>query len=663
MSLMHSSFAGPANASPRESNLFNNDWKFFKGSQAKAESVDLDDSQWEQVGLPHSASIPYWMELEVYEGDAWYRKTFEVDASLKSRRAFLEFEGAFQHAWVYLNGKLLGEHKGGYTGFCYDMNPALRYGGKNVLAVRVKNGWEATIAPRAGDSIFPNGLNRNVRMIITNNQHIDWCGQFVTMPKVSEQSASVQVRTEIKNEDATDASCIILVEVFDKDGQVVARSERPLTLPAGQVMQVTQEMPEIVNPNLWSPDNPYLYSVRTRLSNEKGLVDEYHERLGIRWFEFTEDKGFFLNGKHVYLWGFNAHEDRAGWAFAGTDSGMYRDMKLLKEAGANIVRASHNPHPRAFYKACDELGLMVYAELQLWGRGGFKGGEEGSYLAEAYPAVEAPEAEFKKNLKDNFRDMIKESRNNPSIITWSVGNENAMQMKEPLLSKLRQLYRELNDLSHEMDPTRPTGTGSSFAHEAITDVSGFNGSGPKTKPRKNPTLTTEFHFGHEPAREAWRSGAICWSGFDYGTHCARGNGVSFGFFGAVDYHRLPKEKYYVMREQETGIPQPAKPHNGTPAQLALSADKLKVKSDGTDDTQLIVSLLDKDGTRIANNIPVSFKVISGPGLLPTGRAWETQTVNSGRQAIELRSYEAGTTVIEVSSPDITPARIEIITIK
>ena len=649
---------------PRESRLINKGWTFHKGSQIGAESVDFDDAAWEQVNVPHSASIPYWMELEVYEGDTWYRKEFAADADLKSRRAFVEFEGAFQHAWVYLNGQLLGEHKGGYTGFCYDMNPALNYEGKNVLAVRVKNGWEATIAPRAGDSIFPNGLNRNVRFIITNDQHVDWCGQFVTTPKVSADSASVQVKTDLKNEAATNSQCSILVEVLDKDGQVVAQAERPVRLPAGQLVQVTQDLPEIAQPNLWSPDSPYLYSVRTRLSNEQGLVDEYHERLGIRWFEFTEDKGFFLNGEHVYLSGYNAHEDRAGWAFAGTDAAMHRDMKLLKEAGANIVRASHNPHPRAFYRACDELGLLVYAELQLWGRGGFRGGEEGNYWAEAYPAVEAPEAEFKKNVKDNFRDMIKERRNNPSVIIWSLGNETAMQMQEPLLSKLRQLYQELNDLSHELDPTRPTATGNSFSNEGITDISGYNGGAPRHKPGVNkPVLTTEYHVGHGPEPDAWRSGAICWSGFDYGTHCARGNGVSFGFFGVVDYHRLPKSSYYVMREQATGIPVPATAKGGTPALLGLSADKLVVKDDGTDDTQLIVALLDKDGNRIANNVPVSFKIISGPGQLPTGKVWDTKTVNMGRQAIEFRSYEPGTTVIEVSSPNAASARIEITTVK
>ena len=649
---------------PRVCQLENKGWTYFRGAQAGAEAAAFDDSAWQDVNLPHSASIPYWMELEVYEGDAWYRKEFEIDEALKSRRTFVEFEGAFQHAWVYLNGKLLGEHKGGYTGFCYDMTPTLNENGKNVLAVRVKNGWEATIAPRAGDSIFPNGLNRNVRFIFTNHQHVDWCGQFVTTPEVSDERATVQVQTDLKNDAENDASCVILVEVLDKDGQVVTKAERSVEMPAGQVVQVTQNLPEIAKPNLWSPETPYLYSVRTRLSNKDGLVDEYHERLGIRWFEFTVDKGFFLNGKHVYLWGFNAHEDRAGWAFAVTDASMYRDMKMLKDAGANIVRASHNPHPRSFYRACDELGLMVFAELQMWGRGGFKGGEEGNYWADAYPVVEEAEAEFKKNLKDNFRDMIKERRNNPSVIIWSLGNETAMQMSQSQMVKLRQLYRELNDLSHELDPTRPTGTGNSFSHEEIADVNGFNGGAPKQRPGVNrPILTTEFHYGHEPARDAWRSGAICWSGFDYGTHCGRADGVSYGYFGAIDYFRVPREKYYAMREQATGIPQPEYPTAGIPSKLSLRADKLEVKDDGTDDTQLIVAVLDKDGVRIANNIPVTFKVVSGAGLLPTGRTWETLTKNMGRQAIEFRSYEPGVTVIEVSSPHAKSARIEITTVE
>jgi len=647
--------------SARTEFLVNRDWRFTKGDSAGAEGVDFDDAAWEPVGLPHSVSIPYWMELEVYEGDTWYRKTFEAPAEWQSRRAFVEFEGAFQHAWVYLNGKPLGEHKGGYTGFCYDMAPALNYGGKNVLAVRVRNGWDATIAPRAGDSIFPNGLNRNVRFIITNDQHIDWCGQFITTANVSEQSATIQVATEIKNEAETDVFCVVLVEVRDRDGQVVTQSETPVTLPAGQVVTVTQDLPAIADPNLWSPDSPYLYGVRTRLKNETGLLDDVHERLGIRWFEFTADEGFFLNGKHLYLWGFNVHEDRAGWGFTGTDAAMYRDMKLMKEAGANCIRACHNPHPRAFYSACDELGLLVWDELHFWGRGGFKGGEEGSYMAEAYPAVPEPRPEFDRNLKSNLRDMIRERRNHPSIIAWSLGNETIMQMEEPLLSEVKRLFTELNAIAHERDPTRPTGMGQ--AYEGIADIDGFNGGGPQEKNGHGPILTTEFHFGHEPEPAAWRSGAICWSGFDYGTHCGRPDGTSFGYFGAVDYHRLPRDRYYVMREQSTGIPQPAMPQDGAPSQLALSADKRTVKNDGTDDAQLIVAVLDKDGNRIANDVPVGFAIVSGPGQLPTGRMWETRTSNMGRQAIEFRSHLAGTTVIEVSSPDAASASIEILTVE
>ncbi|MBT3193294.1 MAG: beta-galactosidase [Verrucomicrobia bacterium] len=643
----------------------NRGWRFFKGHHAEAESVSFDDSDWETVGIPHSASTPYWMELEVYEGDAWYRKTFDAQADWISRRVFVEFEGAFQHAWVTLNGQLLGEHKGGYTGFCYDMTSALNCGGSNVLAVRVRNGWDATIAPRAGDSIFPNGLNRNVRFIITSDQHIDWCGQFISTPEVSEKHASIRVQTDIKNEATADSDCTILVEVLDKNGQVVTQSERPVSLPAGEVVPVTQELPEIANPNLWSPDTPTLYTVHTRLSNDKGLLDERHEPLGIRWFEFTDDNGFFLNGEHLYLWGFNVHEDRAGWGFAGTDAGMYRDMKLMKAAGANCIRACHNPHPRAFYRACDELGLLVWDELHFWGRGGFKGGEEGSYMAEAYPAIPEPRPEFDETLRSNFRDMIKEHRNHPSIIVWSLGNETTMQMEEPLLSEARRLFMELNALAHTLDPTRPTGMGQGI--EGLADIDGFNGSGPKEKVGDRPIVTTEFHFTAEPDREPWRAGAICWSGIDYGTHCGHPpdapieEQTSFGFFGVLDYHRLPREKYYLMRQQATGIPVPEPPAEGTAARLTLSADKLVVKNDGTDDAQLIAALLDENGKRIANDIPVTFAITYGPGQLPTGKVWDTRTSNLGRQAIEFRSYEAGKTVIEVLSPGIAPATIEITT--
>jgi len=663
--VLSSSFAGElivVGDSPRESKFINNGWTFYKGSQPGAAAVNFDDSSWEQVGLPHSASIPYWMETKVYEGDSWYRKEFAVDADLASRRAFVEFEGAFQHSWVYLNGKLLGEHKGGYTGFCYDMNPALNYGSRNVLAVRVKNGWDATIAPRAGDSIFPNGLNRNIRFIITNDQHVDWCGQFITTPKVSEKIASVQVKTEIKNEATADTSCKILVEVIDRDAKIVTQSKKEVTLPASRVTVVTQDLPQIANPHLWSPESPYLYTVRTRLLNGDKLVDEYLETLGIRWFEFTTDNGFFLNGKHLYLWGFNVHEDRAGWAFAGTDAGMYRDMKIMKEAGANFIRACHNPHPRAFYRSCDELGLLVWDELHFWGRGGFKGGEEGFYMAEAYPAVPQPRPEFDRNLKSNFRDMIREHRNHPSIIVWSLGNETVMQMKGPLRSEVKRMFLELNDLAHKLDPTRPTGMGNGL--RGLADIEGFNGGGPKTKVGDRPILTTEFHPRHTPAEDKWRCGAIVWSGFAYGSHCKDGKtGKSFSSrFGLYDYHRLIKKKYRGLLKEGSSDREIA-PTEGTPDRLSLTADKSVIRNDGTDDTQLVISVLDKNGKLINNDIPVTLSILSGPGLLPTGRIWKTRTSNMGRQAIEFRSYKPGKTIIEVFSPDVVSAKIEITTIK
>ena len=234
---------------------------------------------------------------------------------------------------------------------------------------------------------------------------------------------------------------------------------------------------------------------------------------------------------------------------------MYCDMKLIKDAGANIVRASHNPHPRSFYRACDELGLMIYAELHLWGRGGFKGGVEGTLCH--LSRNEADHANFDQTLKANFRTMLKERRNHPSIIIWGLGNEIAFHRPMPQVGKLRQLCLDLQDMSHAMDPTRPTSTGHSFIYEFLADVSGYNGGQPKEQPREKPTITTEFHHTMEPARDAWRSGAICWSAFDYGTHFARPNGVSFGgFHGAIDYYRLPKEKYYLMRRDELGIPVP-----------------------------------------------------------------------------------------------------------
>ncbi len=646
----------------RTTRLMNSGWRFHKGSLKGAEAPDVDDSGWTSVDLPHTASMPYWNDMtEVWEGDTWYRKTFAAPGDWQDLCVYADFEGAFQHAWVYLNGELLGENKGGYTGFQVDMTPALRFGEENVLTVRVQNGWDAQIAPRAGDSIFMNGLNRNVRFVTTQPQHVDWFGQAITTPEVSRNAARLQVRSEIRNRGTETVPCEVCVDVMDADGNVVSHATGTATLRPDGVTPLTLNPPAISEPKLWSPKSPYLYQVRTRIFRDGDLLDEVCERWGIRWFEFSREQGFFLNGEPYYLWGYNVHEDRAGWGFSGTDAGMYRDMKLMKEAGANVIRACHNPHPRAFYRACDQLGLLVWDELHFWGRGGFEGGEDGAYMAEAYPIEESDRPDFDKNLKDNLRTMIREHRNHPCIIAWSLGNETVMQMKEPLLSEARRMFHELHDLAKALDPTRPPGVGNVLPLEGIADINGFNGSRPKEDPMGEiPIVTSEYHFGHEPPRMPWRCGVIAWSGIAYGTHCKnKQTGESFGRkFGLYDYHRLLKREHASYHPD--GFTPPL---HGTPAELGLTADKLEVRTDGSDDTQLIITVLDADGNWVDETVSITMKVVSGPGLLPTGREWETDTSHIGRQAIEMRLRKPGTAVVEVTSPGLAPARIEILGLK
>jgi beta-galactosidase/beta-glucuronidase len=650
---------------PRKTILFNNDWKFYLGHDHNFKNINIDDSKWRDVGLPHSASIPYWIEMiRVYEGNTWYRKSFKVDESLRGKNVYVDFEGAFQHSWVYLNGNLLGEHKGGFTGFCYDMTPHLVYGAENVLSVRVKNGWDATIAPRAGDSIFPNGLNRSVRLVITNDIHVDWFGQFITTPVVSKEVSAVNVKTELVNRTDAPQKVTLMVEVISKDGTVVSEQKKEVEISKHSKTIVSQDLPDIKNPKLWSPDSPYLYKVKTRVIRDGQLIDYIEDRLGIRWFKFTRNKGFWLNGKPFYIWGFNIHEDRAGWAFAGTDAGMYRDIKIMKDVGANIIRASHNPHPRAFYRACDELGLLVFDELHFWGRGGFGkygpriGGEDGHYMADAYPPNPEHREAFEATLKANFTNMVRERRNHPSIIAWSLGNETVMQMKGETREKTVELFHELNDMSHRMDPTRPTAVGNAVRY--IADVEGFNGGNPKTNLGSRPLLTTEFPLHKPPQKDDWRNGAIGWAAFDYGTHCwDRRTGKTFGpRHGLYDHHRLPKRWGQDLIKE--GHPhRTLDPKPGVPAKLLLTTDKEQIRNDGTDDAHLVVSVLDKDGQLIDNDVPFGLRVISGPGLLPTEKVWITSTQNMGRQAIEFRSYESGKAVIAVDAEGLETTEVEI----
>jgi beta-galactosidase len=500
----------------------------------------------------------------------------------------------------------------------------------------------------------------------------------VTTPQASAARAPVNIKTEVKNSSNAAKNATVKSIVLDSTGQAVASVSSSVTLAAGQLDTVSQDT-VVTNPKLWSPAAPYLYSVRTEIYDNGVLVDEYSTQFGVRWFSMTAANGFSLNGSRLYLRGFNAHQDHAGWADAVTNYAHYRDMKMLKDCGSNCVRGSHYPHDVAWYGACDRIGLLVFAELHFWGRGGFAGGDEDTtWFAQAYPTVDADRPEFEANLIANFKDMVREARNHPSIFCYSLGNETDMSMNNmvALWQNTRAFWQRLNTISHQEDATRPTTCGWVFftytnlsEAERLTfvDFVGMNGGNPGGQ-QAFPVLTAEYgscvimsrpgaYEGcGEPGDQQWRMGKLRWCAFHHGTHC-EGNGGNWGHMGVIDYNRLPLRQYYWYRNQWAGAAPPAWPSSGTASKLVLTADKTTILNDGTDDCQLVITVMNASNQRISNSVNGTLQ-ITGPGVLPTGTTWNFSTPD-GQQAIEMRSYGSGSITVTASSNNLQSGTVQI----
>jgi hypothetical protein len=670
---------------PRQTINFNREWKFLLGDHPGAQAVGLHDEQWEDIGLPHSFSIPYFAAPQFYVGFGWYRRHFEVPAKWAGKRLFLEFEGAFQDAEIFVNGVRLAEHTGGYTGFSLDITGAVKTGG-NLVAVRLNNRWNAQLAPRAGEHVFSGGIYRDVRLVATGQQHVTWNGTFVTTPQVSRESGTVNVKTEIRNDTAAAKTCVLKTVVFDPDGKAVASISSRQSLPAGTTVTFNQTTDPIARPKLWHPDHPLLYTAVSELRDGERMADRFETTFGFRWFKWTADDGFFLNGEHHYFKGVNAHQDHAGWGDAVADSGLFRDVKMVKDAGFDFIRGSHYAHAPAFADACDRLGVLFWSENSFWGTAGFKH----SWGASAYPPEPEHQPGFERSVKDSLRDMIRINRNHPSIIVWSMDNE-VFFTEGSTLPKVASLLKELVAYSHELDPTRPAAIGGCQRGDIdkLGDIAGYNGDGARLF--INPGVAnvvseygstmTDRPGDYAPGwgdlldgpgdksqpffwRYPWRSGEALWCAFDHGSIAGR----RFGAMGMIDYFRVPKRQWYWYRNEYRHIPPPAWPASGTPAALKLTADKTTLKSaDGTDDAQLIVTVVDKNGRGLNNSPPVTLAVVSGPGEFPTGPSITFDpdsdiTIRDGQAAMEFRSYYAGQTVIRASSPGLKDATITITTV-
>lgn len=676
-----------ATDTPRQTINFNREWKYARGDYQGAEQVAYADQDWETVGLPHSFSIPYFMSKDFYVGYGWYRKQFTLSAKDVTNKIFLEFDGVFQEAEVFVNGQKVGSHIGGYTGFTLDISSAAQ-SGKNLVAVRVNNLWKPDVAPRAGEHVFSGGIYRNVRLVVKSPVYIDWYGTQVTTPGLSVnqgRSSVVRIATDVCNRTTRTSGYKLLTEILDKNGKVVTKISSTTNIAAHTTFQFEQTTPPVTQPELWSPESPVLYTVVSSLYQGKKLIDRYETPFGFRWVAWTTDNGFFLNGRHRFLKGANVHQDHAGWGDAVTESGMKRDVRMMKEAGFDFIRGSHYPHAPAFSQACDEIGMLFWSETSFWGIGGFA--TDGYWNSSAYPVNEKDAEGFEESALQQLEDMIRIHRNHPSIIAWSMCNEPFFSSPE-VMPGVRRLLQRMVDRTRRLDSTRPAAVGGvqrplgKDRIDLIGDVAGYNGDGGTISDFQHPALpnlvseygsrTAERPGEYQPGwgdlqkgdawkGHPWRSGQAIWCGFDHGSIA----GSQLGKMGIVDYFRIPKRAWYWYRNEYRQIAPPEWAEEGVPAKIKLEASEVKgVRADGTEDVMLCVTILDAADKAVNNSPSVTLRLVSGPGEFPTGTSitFDKESdirIQDGKAAIAFRSYYAGTSVIEATSPGLLPARVRI----
>ena len=434
---------GWAQAQQRVVYTINDGWKFTKGSPFEAQMTGCDDSSWETVNIPHT-----WNDKDAddetpgfYRGPVWYRKQLFIDKSQEGRQAVIYFEGANQEVRFYLNGQFVGEHKGGYTRFCFDITSHLRYGQENLFAIYVNNVYNPNIPPLSADFTFFGGIYRDVYLQFMNPVHIatnDYAssGVYIRTPEVNNSAASVEITTLLTNDMPQPTEIRVENIICDADGKEVKKTQAEVKLAAGETKTDISKKIKIDSPRLWDIDDPYRYMVYTRiLDKRKGtLLDEVVNPLGLRWFKFDSEKGFFLNGKGRKLIGTARHQDYFQKGNALRDELHVQDVLLLKEMGGNYLRVSHYPQDPVIMEMCDKLGIVTSVEI---------------------PVVNAvtETEEFLHNSVEMAKEMVRQDFNRPSVMIWGYMNEIFLRRPYTEGKQLEDYYRFTEKVARALEAT------------------------------------------------------------------------------------------------------------------------------------------------------------------------------------------------------------------
>ena len=413
----------PTKGSGRSVYDFNQGGRFHLGEAAGAEMTSFDDTDWEVVNTPHTSRLEpaYASGCRNYQGVTWYRKHFTAPKETKGQRLYVHFEAIMGKQWVYVNGNLVKEHLGGYLPITIDLGAqGVKAGDRCLIAVKADNSDDKTYPPgkkqSALDFAYHGGIYRDVWLIGKNDvaitdaieaNRVAGGGVFVHYGDIREAKAELFVDVEVDNASGLSANPTIQALVKDKAGHVVATLRKKTTVLPKAFSKVSLST-TIKEPHLWSPEDPYLYSVEITVMSGKTAVDGGMVRTGIRKAEFLGENGFYLNGKpYGQLIGGNRHQDFAYVGNAVPNSQQWRDAKRLKEAGMNIIRAAHYPQDPSFMDACDELGIFIIVPTPGW-----------QYWNK--------DPEFAKKVHENTRQIIRRDRNHTCVLMW-----------EPILNETR----------------------------------------------------------------------------------------------------------------------------------------------------------------------------------------------------------------------------------
>jgi len=594
----------------RKTILLDKDWKFSLGEIKNAPQLNINDSSWETVTVPHDWAIrkPFdlnqdmqWVQVKE-DGDTepklrtgrtgalptfgvgWYRKSLEIAESSKGKSIFIEFDGIMSEANIFCNGEYVGEWPYGYSSFSLDLTKFIKFGQMNLLAVRVEN------KPESSRWYSGAGIYRNVRLVTTNPVHVAHWGTYIVTPEITSEKGIVSIQTKVLSNDQTAQKIELVTEIYNSKGEKVAVNNSFSSFVGEHTFAQSLL---VKNPMIWEINSPVRYRVISKVFVNKVLKDSYETAFGFRTIRFDKNKGFFLNDKHLKLQGVCLHHDLGPLGAAVNFRATQRQLEIMKEMGCNAIRTSHNPPSPELLELCDSMGFVVMVEsFDEW---------------KIAKNLNGYNRFFEQWAEKDMVSMLQSNRNHPSIIMWSLGNEISEQ--DDALGKLTAQF--MVDICHREDPTRPTTIGFSgypakikngiadvvdvvgcnykfnsykklhadhpnyilFGSETASTVSSRGVYKFPAKEKKSPWYDGYQTSSYDLEYPDWAStpdtefemqdecdfllGEFVWTGFDYlgePTPYNEGTPARSSYFGIVDLAGLKKDRFYLYQSHWSKIP-------------------------------------------------------------------------------------------------------------